>query len=206
MPSLGRLLVVEDQPLVALDLKGTLEELGYDVVGVAGNPEAAVALAAQHRPDLALMDINLGGPVDGIATAERLHREYGIPSVFVTAYDDERTLSAATFAEPYGYVLKPFQPRELRIVLRVAIFHQIMERERARLRKELEAALSENRVLQGLLSICASCKRIHDAADHEWKPVEQYVQEHSAARFSHGMCPSCTARFIAESGLDEPGA
>jgi DNA-binding NarL/FixJ family response regulator len=203
MPALGRLLIVEDQQLVALDLKGVLTEMGYEVVGLAANPESAIALAREHHPDLALMDINLGGPVDGIATAERLQREFGVPSVFVTAYDDERTLGSAAIAEPYGYVLTPFQARELRIVLRMALFHHQMERERARVQRALEAALAENRVLQGLLSICASCKKIRDGEDQRWKPVEEYVQEHSAARFSHGMCPDCALEFLRESGLDD---
>jgi hypothetical protein len=73
------------------------------------------------------------------------------------------------------------------------------EAHRTRLR--LEAALAENRVLQGMLSICAQCKRIRDGADQQWKPVELYVQDHSAAVFSHGLCPTCAEAFLREGGL-----
>jgi PAS domain S-box-containing protein len=69
----------------------------------------------------------------------------------------------------------------------------------------LEEALHENRVLQGLLSICAQCKRIRDTEDNAWKPVESFVQSHSAAVFSHGLCPSCAEAFMRENGLEDAG-
>ncbi len=194
-PPRDRILIVEDEHIVALDLQGLLEELGYEPVGHASSAAEAVALAAEVKPDLALIDINLTGKEDGIDAAQQIKRNQGIPVIFVTAYDDERTLARAQITEPYGYILKPYQGRELRACIQMALYHHVMQNERQRLRTELEAALNENRILQGLLTTCCQCHRIKDR-DQGWVSLESYVQRHSLLRFSHGYCPECEKTYI----------
>ena len=107
------ILIVEDEAIVALDLETRLMLLGYRVVGCAATGEAALVLAQQHRPDLALMDIRLQGPMDGIATARRIQQLLHIPVIFLTAHLEESTLREAQLADPFGYLPKPFEDAEL---------------------------------------------------------------------------------------------
>jgi len=120
--SSGRILVVEDEVIVAKDIADSLERLGYTVIGTTATGEEALRLAAEHHPDLALMDIRLQGQLNGIETAERLRDEFNIPSVFLTAYADDDTLRRARITEPYGYVLKPFELRELHSTIEIALY------------------------------------------------------------------------------------
>jgi len=116
-----KILIVEDEAVVSLDLARRLEKMGYEVVGRVGSGEDAIALVEQTPPDLILMDINLQGDLDGIETAERLHENFSIPVVYLTAYAGESTLQRAKQTYPYGYILKPFKERELRATIEIAI-------------------------------------------------------------------------------------
>jgi CheY-like chemotaxis protein len=116
-----RILVAEDETIVALDIKSCLEDLGYDVLGVTDRADEALKLAAAARPDLVLMDIRLKGEMDGIAAAEQIRRRWGIPIVFLTAFSEESTLQRARAAEPLGYIIKPFDDRELQAVIAKAL-------------------------------------------------------------------------------------
>lgn len=108
--------------MVAQDIRGRLEALGYEVAGVAYAAGDAVALAGDKRPDLVLMDIRLRGRTDGIEAASEIRGRLGIPSVFLTAYADDETLRRAGAAEPLGYLMKPFQDRELRAAIEMALY------------------------------------------------------------------------------------
>ncbi|HXA22136.1 MAG TPA: response regulator [Acetobacteraceae bacterium] len=121
-----RVMVVEDERIVALHLKQQLLKLGYDVVGVAASGERALRLVNELRPDVVLMDIHIEGPIDGIETTERIPAELMVPVVYLTAYSDEETLARARETRPYGYLLKPFTPRELH-----ATIQMVLERRRA---------------------------------------------------------------------------
>ncbi len=116
----GRILIVEDELIVAMDLKQVLEQYGLEVVGVAESAYVALQIAVEARPDLALMDINLAGHMNGIDTARQL-RAYGVPSVFLTAYCDDTTLANVAEEMPYGYLIKPFSSRELKIAIQIAL-------------------------------------------------------------------------------------
>jgi len=190
-----RILIVEDEQLVALDLEGTLRDLGYEIAGHAATADEAVAIANREQPDLVLMDVNLGGGDDGITAAGRIRKERDVPIIFVTAYDDETTLIRAQISEPYEFILKPYQPREIRACIRMALYHHVMQRERARIKQELSDALAENRVLQGLLTICGQCRKIDDR-ENGWVSLERYVELHSLAKFSHGLCPTCAKAYL----------
>jgi DNA-binding NarL/FixJ family response regulator len=189
-PPRARILIVEDEHIVALDLQGLLAELGFEAVGHAASAPEAVALANELKPDLALIDINLGGKEDGIDAAQQIKRDIGIPVIYVTAYDDARTLARAQVTEPYGYILKPYQGRELRACIRMALHHHAMQQERQRLTQDLESALAGNRLLQGLLTTCRQCHRIHDR-DRGWVSPEEFARIHSAPKSISGCCPDC---------------
>ncbi|MDD5479046.1 EAL domain-containing protein [Rhodoferax sp.] len=117
-----RILVVEDEMLVARDICAQLQLMGYAVVAHTPSGEAALQLAQQHQPDLVLMDIQLTGALDGIAVAQALHATLATPVVFLTAFDADDILARAKLAEPYGYLLKPFSERELHNVLEMALY------------------------------------------------------------------------------------
>jgi PAS domain S-box-containing protein len=125
----GNILVVEDEIIVALDLKRCLQGMGYQVVQVVTSGEKAVTAAKNKKPDLVLMDIRLQGEMDGIEAAKVINSQYDVPVVYLTAYADDQTLQQATAAGPYGYLVKPFEPRELKTTIEVALFKHKMEQE-----------------------------------------------------------------------------
>ena len=122
------LLVVEDESVVAMDIAGQLHEMGYRVCGCVDNGPDAILRARAERPDLVLMDVVLKGEMDGIAAAAAIGAELQIPILFLTAYSDDQTVDRAAQAMPYGYLTKPFQGRELRAVIEVALRKAEVER------------------------------------------------------------------------------
>jgi len=137
-----RILIVEDEAIVAMDIQARLELQGYTVVGPVSNGVAAVALALDVRPDLVLMDIRLQGEMDGITAAQRIREQLHSPIVFLTAYAEEHTLQRAKLAEPFGYILKPFEDRELHTIIEIAIYKHRAEQEIRHLNR-LYAVLSQ---------------------------------------------------------------
>jgi len=125
----ARIMIVEDEAIVALDLQHKLKTLGYAVSGVASSGEEAVRKVPQTRPDLVLMDIKLKGDMDGIEAAQRIRDDFTIPVVYLTAYSDENTLQRAKVTEPAGYLLKPFKDRELHATIEMSLYKHKMEME-----------------------------------------------------------------------------
>lgn len=122
----ARILVVEDEIIIARELEVRLNKLDYDVVGIASSAREALSLTEQTKPDLVLMDIVLKGDMDGIEAAAEIQRRWRLPVIYVTAYTDENTLSRAKLTEPFGYILKPFSERELRVNIEMALYkHQV---------------------------------------------------------------------------------
>jgi signal transduction histidine kinase len=144
----SRILVVEDESIVALHLRQQLIELGYDVPDAVASGDHALHQIEASRPDLVLMDINLKGELDGIATASRIPLKHRIPVIYLTAYADEATLSRASATNPYGYLLKPFHERELHAMIQMALArcraeHAADHARLARLREEKLSALGQ---------------------------------------------------------------
>jgi len=141
----ANILIVEDEAVVAADLAGKLERAGYRSVGIACDGEDAVETAKALVPDLVLMDIRLAGPIDGIKTAERIQAFRNIPIVYLTAHSDMATLRRAAATEPFGYILKPFEERDVTTQIEIALFkHQAERRLREseeRYRKLVETAM-----------------------------------------------------------------
>ncbi|HWI55575.1 MAG TPA: response regulator, partial [Bacillota bacterium] len=117
----AKILVVEDETIVAMDIERGLRGLGYEVVGTAGTGQRAIKLAEQQRPDLVLMDIRLQGAMDGIQAGREIRQRLGIPIVFLTAHADAATVQRAKEAQPFGYLLKPFEDRELHTTIEIAL-------------------------------------------------------------------------------------
>lgn len=123
-----RILIVEDEALIAEELADRLRRLGHAVVGQADCAEDALASVREERPDLVFMDIRLKGRRDGISVAAELYAEYGIPVVYLTAHSDGETVRRARETAPFGYVLKPFQERDLLVAIEVAMQRHGVER------------------------------------------------------------------------------
>lgn len=124
--SRARILVVEDEGIIAEDIQISLQEFGYSVVGVSPTGEDAVDRAQDTRPDLVLMDVVLQGQMDGIEAARRIRRTMDIPVIYLTAFADEKMLERAKVTAPFAYMIKPFRERELHSNIEIALFkHQI---------------------------------------------------------------------------------
>jgi PAS domain S-box len=118
----ARILIVEDEAIIASVIAGALRKFDYEVVDILNTGAAAVAVALQTTPDLVLMDIRLQDDVDGIAAAERIQETADIPIIYLTAYADDPTLARAKRTQPYGYIPKPFQEIELRTTIEMALY------------------------------------------------------------------------------------
>jgi diguanylate cyclase (GGDEF)-like protein/PAS domain S-box-containing protein len=135
-----RIYIVEDERIIAIDLQRRLERLGYQVCGITASGEEALMGVDAERPDLVLMDIVLQGAIDGIEVAVRIKKDFNIPSIFLTAYTDMKTLERAKQANPLGYVLKPFKERELATTLEIALFKNVADN-RIREKEQLFSAI-----------------------------------------------------------------
>ncbi|EPR34219.1 putative PAS/PAC sensor protein [Alkalidesulfovibrio alkalitolerans DSM 16529] len=124
----ARILVVEDEAIVALDIQSRLRNLGYSVARAVSSGEAAIEAARELQPDLILMDIMLEGEVDGITAAGHIRERQQIPIIYLTAYADEQTLQRAKATDPFGYIIKPFEDRELAINIEMALYKHRLDR------------------------------------------------------------------------------
>jgi len=123
----SRILIVEDEGIIAKDIQSTLNRSGYSVVGIASSGEEAIKKAMEIHPDIVLMDIVLEGAMDGVEAAEYIRDHFDIPVVYLTAYSDDTTLQRAKITEPFGYILKPFQEKELYTTIEMAIYKHTMQ-------------------------------------------------------------------------------
>lgn len=123
-----KILIFEDESIIAMELKRKLEQIGYIVPAVESFGEKAIEMVERYNPDLILMDIMLEGQVDGIQAATRIREKKNIPLVFLTAYSDDRTIQRVKQIEPYGYILKPFDEREIKTVVELALYKHAMQR------------------------------------------------------------------------------
>lgn len=146
-----KILVVEDQPEVAEVAREVLETLGYRVPAILGDADDACAVAARERVDLVLLDIRLPGDVDGIEAGDRIREELGIPVVYATAAADRRTVRRAGASRPYGYIVKPYLPADLKIAIELALerrrAERLIEARESRFRRLIENAYDLTTVL-----------------------------------------------------------
>ncbi len=136
-----RVLIVEDESITALHIKTILAREGYDVPAIISTGDEAIELAAELNLDLVLMDIRLRGTIDGIEAAETIRRVYDLPVIYLTAYADPETSRRARLTDPHGYLLKPFDERELLIAVDIALYRHQMERKLKESERWLAATL-----------------------------------------------------------------
>lgn len=137
-----KVLVVEDEAIVQLDIKNRLINLGYDIVGTTAYGEDAIKKVGSVCPDIVLMDIGLKGKIDGIETASQIKAVHNIPIIFMTANSDYTTLQKAKITSPFGYILKPFDEREMRTTIEMALFKHKLDSELNETRHWLETILN----------------------------------------------------------------
>lgn len=134
---MAKILVVEDESIVAMDIRKRLTRLGYEVAGTASSGENAVEMATLTHPNLVLMDIMLKGEMDGIEAAGLIRDRLNIPVVYLTAFSDEDTLQRAKVTGPFGYLIKPFEERELHVTLEIALYTHGIEQSLKKSQEEL---------------------------------------------------------------------
>jgi CheY-like chemotaxis protein len=129
MMEIKKIMVVEDESIIAEDIRMSLINKGYVVPFVVSMGEVAVEKVKEEKPDLILMDIMLAGKMDGIETASAIRSKFDIPVIFLTAYCDENILARAKITEPFGYLIKPFKDRDLYITIEMSLYKHKMEKE-----------------------------------------------------------------------------
>jgi DNA-binding NarL/FixJ family response regulator len=139
-----RLLVADDEHLVAMGMKNNLEELGYEVIGPAGDGQAAITLCETLKPDMALLDIQMPG-LNGLAAAEKIYQELHIPVVIFSAYSDQEYVDSSNDAGVFGYILKPVTRDQLRVGIEVAWADTWIPRTKSRRSADSRNALSNER-------------------------------------------------------------
>ncbi len=125
---IAKIMVVEDESIVAKDIQNRLKRLGYKVNDIVSSGEEAIRKAAETQPDLILMDIVLKGEIDGIEAAKQINTLFNVPIVYLTAYADDSTIQRAKITEPFGYILKPFQTKELHSAIQIALYKHEIEK------------------------------------------------------------------------------
>jgi len=140
---MNKIMVVEDEAVIAIRLQERLTAMGYHVIAISYSGEEAMAQARRLRPDLILMDIMIPGKMDGVAVAKSVKKELDIPVIFLTAFSEDKIIDSAKQAEPYGYIVKPFQDRELKACVEIALYKKEMEKA-LKEREENFRTLAEN--------------------------------------------------------------
>lgn len=135
-----KILIVEDELLIAKGLARKLEKLGYQIIDIVSSGEMVLETLLKQKPDLILMDIVIKGDMDGIDTARKVNQLYQIPVIYLTAYADDQTLARAEGSGSYGYILKPFNERELHATIKIALQKHKQD-------KEIRQSLSESQIL-----------------------------------------------------------
>jgi DNA-binding response OmpR family regulator len=200
-----RVLIADDDRVTAEILARTLRRWEFEPIVTANGLEAWNTLRDGSGPTLAILDWMMP-ELDGPEVCRRVRRELPYANMYlvlVTARESRGDVVAGLDAGADDYVIKPFDPEELRARVAVGVRVLSLQERLAEQVAELQAALSNVKQLRGLLPICSYCKRIR-GDDQYWQQVEGYIAEHSQAQFSHGICPTCYVTVSAE--IDEAAA
>ncbi|HOU13945.1 MAG TPA: response regulator [Anaerolineae bacterium] len=215
-----RVLVVDDNAELRATMRAILGALGHAVAGEAENGARAIALTQRLKPDIIVMDVSMPG-MDGITAARQIQVVQPTPVILLTAMDTPELVEQARDAGVVAYLVKPPEASELQRVITITLarsresdelrrlnaelrrLNQELNRVNAELEKrnqQLQRALKTIKTLSGLVPICAWCgKKIQDD-DGQWTSIEHYIEKHSDAEFTHGICPECLAKFKKELG------
>ncbi len=214
-------LIVEDEGIVATDIQERLSAMGYQSSGWADNAVRAIDMTEAQHPDIVLMDIRLPGPRDGISAAEEIRRRFQVPVVFLTAYSEEATLERAKQAQPFGYILKPFNDRELKSTIEIALYKHRTERKIRRLSRLLDVLGQVNQAILRLQSrkelLPAICSLVVErgAVDLSWISwldeekaritTEVFLENQEASLKEENVCPEGRTHYqdISERAIRE---
>jgi len=156
--SQNKILIVEDESIIAEDISDSLISLGYRITGMVYSGEEAIEAAAKFRPDLVLMDVNLQGEIDGITAAAEIRSRFQIPVVYLTAYADENTLRRVNATKPFGYIVKPFEEKNLHTTIQLALHRHEYDSltnlpNRSLLREQLNQVLEKQKQLPAMIPV-----------------------------------------------------
>jgi DNA-binding response OmpR family regulator len=194
-----QVLIAEDDRVTGEILARTLQRWNYDTTVVGNGTQAWEHLRTINAPTLAILDWMMPG-MDGPDVCRKVRSELPLANMYlllVTARESRGDVVAGLDAGADDYIIKPFDPEELRARVAVGVRVLGLQQKLAERVAELQTALSSVKQLRGLLPICSYCKRIR-GDDQYWQQVEGYIAQHSDAQFSHGICPSCYATISAQ--------
>jgi len=197
-----QVLIAEDDRVTGEILARTLQRWSYQTTLVSDGVQALDRLTVATEPTLAILDWMMPG-MDGPDVCRKIRQDMPLANMYlllVTAREGRGDVVAGLDAGADDYIIKPFDPEELRARVAVGIRVLGLQQKLAERVAELQSALSNVKQLRGLLPICSYCKRIR-GDDQYWQQVEGYIADHSEAQFSHGICPACYDTISAE--LDE---
>lgn len=201
-----RVVIAEDDFLVATELARLVESLGSEVVATARDGGQAVEAIRTLSPDVALLDVQMR-PVGGLEAARRIRDECPVPVIMVTAYESQALVEEASAAGAGAYVTKPPDRGELQRAIAIATARFADMVALRKLAASLRKALDEVRTLSGLLPMCCFCKKIRTDEGY-WQQVDAYISLHTDAKVSHGFCPECAALHypedLGEGGTPKP--
>ncbi len=199
-----KVLIAEDDPISLEILETLLEKWGYEVISASNGRDALETLEAPDAPRLAILDWMMP-EVDGIEVCRRLReREGDVPVhiILLTALDRKENIVTGLDAGANDYLTKPFDGNELKARIQVGERVLGLQSELAEKVVQLQEALAHIKTLQGVLPICMHCHRIRND-EESWDRIERYIEMHSEAHFSHGICPECLEKFYPEDGGDK---
>jgi sigma-B regulation protein RsbU (phosphoserine phosphatase) len=200
-----RILIAEDDVVTARILEQLSRSWGHEIVLVKDGQAALAALQAEDAPQLALLDWMMPG-LDGPDICKRVRESGGNNHLILLTSKTERAdIVAGLDAGADDYLVKPFDPQELRARVNAGTRIVDLQQRLAAKVTELEGALANVRRLNGLLPICSYCKAIRDDSDY-WHRVEEYVTEHADVKFSHGICPKCLDAALEEADRATSGS
>lgn len=192
-----RILIAEDDMVSRRVLETTLEKWGHHVIATRDGNEAFSVLQREDSPALVILDVMMPG-MNGIEVCRKIRevpRDVSPYLILLTAKHGTENVVLGLEAGANDYVSKPFDPEELHARVNVGLRMLELEEKLADRVRKLEEALSQVKQLQGMLPICSYCKSIRDDQNY-WQRVESYLSEHTDARFSHGICPSCYEKVV----------
>ena len=193
MNSPVRVLIAEDDALVADVLDYELKVLGMQVVGRASDGRRAVELTEELSPDVVLMDVQMP-ELNGFDAAHAIQERCPTPVVILTVYSGLEQTARAAEAGVGAYLIKPASAEELERAITISRARFADLTALRKVNRELRDALGKVKKLSGLLPICTTCKKIRDDKGY-WRQVEGYIHEHADVDFSHGICPDCMPRI-----------
>jgi len=191
-----KILVVEDDYLVSVQIIETLFQLGYKNIVEASNGLEAIEVVKTIHPDIIFMDLEMP-EMDGIKASMEIQAKYPTPIVILTAYENRELLKDASEVGVSAYLVKPLKKDLVEKVIIIALARHNDLIEMRNLNLKLQKVLDEINTLNGILPICSECKKIKDENNH-WIKIEDYIVTHTEAELSHSLCPNCAESLYGE--------